>query len=66
MSILVYTENWEGKFKKSTYELLSYGSEIAKMMNAELVAVTIGEVQDDELINLGNYGATKVLKINDS
>jgi electron transfer flavoprotein alpha subunit len=62
MSILVYTENWEGKFKKSTYELLSYGSEIAKMMNAELIALTIGEVVDEELKSLGNYGAAKVLK----
>ncbi len=66
MSILVYTENWEGKFKKSTYELLSYGNEIAKMMNTELIALTIGEVADDELKSLGNYGATKVLKITDS
>jgi electron transfer flavoprotein alpha subunit len=66
MSILVYTENWEGKFKKSTYELLSYGSEIAKMMNAELIALTIGEVVDEELKSLGNYGAAKVLKTADS
>jgi len=66
MSILVYTENWEGKFKKSTYELLSYGSEIAKMMNVELVALTIGGVADDELKSLGNYGANKVLKINEA
>ena len=65
MSILVYTENWEGKFKKSTYELLSYGSEIAKMMNVELIALTIGEVGDNELKNLGSYGANKVLKISD-
>jgi electron transfer flavoprotein alpha subunit len=65
MSILVYTENWDGKFKKSTYELLSYGSEIAKMMNAELIALTIGAVEDAELKSLGKYGTTKVLKIAD-
>lgn len=65
MPILVYTENWDGKFKKSTYEILSYGSEIAKMMNAELVALTIGEVADEELKSLGTYGADKVVKISD-
>ncbi|MDF1549227.1 MAG: electron transfer flavoprotein subunit alpha/FixB family protein [Bacteroidales bacterium] len=65
MSILVYTENWEGKFKKSTYELLSYGNEIAKMMNTPLIALTIGNVDDNELKSLGNYGAEKVLKISD-
>ena len=66
MSILVYTENWDGKFKKSTYELLSYGSEIAKIMGSELIALTIGEVSEDELKSLGKYGANKALNITDS
>ncbi len=33
MSVLVYTENWDGKFKKLSFELVSYASEIAKMIN---------------------------------
>ncbi len=65
MSVLVYTENWDGKFKKSTYELLSYANEIAKKAGTELVALTIGQVADDELKSLGNYGATKVLVVKD-
>ncbi len=65
MSVLTYTENWDGKFKKSTYELLSYANEIAKKAGTELIALTIGEVSNDELKSLGNYGATKVVLVKD-
>ncbi|RLD48901.1 MAG: electron transfer flavoprotein subunit alpha/FixB family protein [Bacteroidetes bacterium] len=64
MSVLVYTENWEGKFKKATYEILSYASEIAKQLNTDIVALSIGNVDDNELKILGNYGAVKVLNAN--
>lgn len=63
MSILVYTENWDGKFKKLTYELVSYANEIAKMLGSSVTAVSIGDVGDDELNNLGTYGASKVIKV---
>ena len=33
MSVLVYTENWDGKFKKLSFELVSYASGVAKMLN---------------------------------
>ncbi len=35
MSVLVYTENWEGKFKKLSFELVSYASSVAEMLNNE-------------------------------
>lgn len=60
MSILVYTENWNGKFKKSTFELVSYANEIAKMTGLETKAVSIGNVEESELKKLGKYGAVKV------
>ena len=63
MSILVYTENWDGKFKKLSYELISYANEIAEQHNTEVVVVSIGNVEDSELKNLGNYGASKVLNV---
>ncbi len=63
MSVLAYTENWDGKFKKSTFELLSYANEIAKKAGTELIALTIGQVAEDELKLLGNYGATKVFVV---
>lgn len=61
--ILIYTENWEGKFKKLTYELVSYGSELAKQVGTQAVALTIGAVADDELKTLGKYGASKVVTV---
>jgi electron transfer flavoprotein alpha subunit len=61
MSVLVYTENWDGKFKKLTFELISYASEIAKMFNTTLTALSIGKVEESELKKLGNYGAEKII-----
>ena len=65
MSILVYTENWDGKFKKLSFELVSYAAAVAKEMGSSVTALSIGNVADDELNKLGNYGAAKVLNIAD-
>ncbi len=64
MSVLVYTENWDGKFKKATYEILSYASEIAKQLNTDVVTLSIGNVSEQELKSLENYGASKLLNAN--
>lgn len=64
MSVLVYTENWDGKFKKSSFELVSYASKVAEMMGTSAVAVSIGNVDEAELKLLGNYGAQKVISVN--
>jgi len=61
MSVLVYTENWDGKFKKSTYELVSYASEVAAMLNTQTVAVSLGKVENDELVKLSKYGSDKIV-----
>jgi electron transfer flavoprotein alpha subunit len=63
MSVLVYTENWDGRFKKLTFELVSYANEIAKKLNTTTIAVTIGAVSESELNKLGAYGATKVYSV---
>ena len=63
MSVLVYTENWDGAFKKLSFELVSYAAKVAEMMDTTVTALSIGNVSDDELAKLGNYGAQKVLKI---
>ncbi len=63
MSVLVYVENTEGKFKKSTYEVISYAKEIANQMGTKLTAVSIGDVSDSVLSELGKYGAEKVLNV---
>ncbi|MFC2111948.1 electron transfer flavoprotein subunit alpha/FixB family protein [Bacteroidota bacterium] len=66
MSVLVYTENWDGKFKKLSYELVSYASKLAQMTGGSVTALSIGNVADDELGKLGNYGASTVLSVAES
>ena len=63
MAILIYTENFDGNFKKATYELVSYAKETAKLTGDKVVAVTIGNVDSDKLKELGKYGAEKVVSI---
>jgi electron transfer flavoprotein alpha subunit len=61
MSVLVYAESWEGNFRKSTYEAVSYASETAKLLETDVVAIAFGGESENELLKLGNYGANKVL-----
>jgi electron transfer flavoprotein alpha subunit len=63
MSVLVYTENWDGEFKKLSFELVSYASEIAKMINTSVTALSIGKIEDSELNKLGRYGAGKIINV---
>ncbi len=63
MSVLVYTENWEGKFKKLTWELVSYASSLAESAGTGVTALTIGNVPDDELAKLGSFGAGRIINI---
>ena len=64
MAVLVYTENWDGKFKKYSYELVSYATKLAEMLNTQTVALSIGNVEEDELKQLANYGADKIVSAN--
>lgn len=63
MSVLVYTEHAEGKFKKSSFEVVSYGAAIAQQLGTNLVAISIGNVSSEELNKLANYGASKILSV---
>ncbi|MEI6766387.1 MAG: electron transfer flavoprotein subunit alpha/FixB family protein [Bacteroidota bacterium] len=66
MSVLIYTENWDGKFKKLSFELISYGSAIAKMLGTKAVVLSIGSVPEEELKKAGAYGASKILSAQDA
>ena len=63
MSVLIYTENWDGKFKKLSHELVSYGVKLAEMMQTQAVALSIGEVEDAELKQLGRYGIKRIIHL---
>jgi electron transfer flavoprotein alpha subunit len=62
MSVLVYTESEEGKFKKIAFEAVSYAKGIAELMGTSVTAVSVNGANADEL---GTYGADKVLEIKD-
>jgi electron transfer flavoprotein alpha subunit len=63
MSVLVYTENWEGRFKKSSFELVSYAARIAAMLDTSATALSIGKVENSELSTLGKYGVKKIISM---
>ena len=61
MTILVYAESQNRKFKKSAFESISYGRALADESSMRLVVVTINSEAPDEL---SNYGPDKILSIN--
>jgi electron transfer flavoprotein alpha subunit len=63
MSVLVYTESWDGKFKKLSYELVSYASSVAEMLNTKLTALSIGKANEDDLKELAKYGAARIINV---
>jgi len=65
MSVLVYAENWEGQFKKATYEAVSYAYDAAQKLDKELVTLVAGQVEEEEINKLGTYGASKVIRVSD-
>ncbi len=60
MSILIYAESAEGKFKKVAFELASYAKKVAESMGTTVTAVTINASNASEL---SKYGVDKVLKV---
>jgi electron transfer flavoprotein alpha subunit len=60
MSVLVFVEDWNGSFKKASFEATSYAKRWANMMNTEVVAVTSNSTTSSEL---HAYGADHVLQI---
>ena len=60
MSLLIYAESADGKFKKVAYELASYAKKVAESLGTTVTAVTINAGNVSEL---SNYGVNKVLKV---
>lgn len=61
MSILVYISTKEGIISKSSLEAVSYAAQTAENDNAEVVAVSMGNVQSTE--ELGKYGANRLIQV---
>jgi electron transfer flavoprotein alpha subunit len=64
MSVLVFADSAEGKFKKSAFEVVSFGKKVAEQLGSNLVVLTINANKNEELYV---YGAEKVIAVsNDS
>lgn len=59
MSVLVYTESEEGKFKTIALEAVAYAKGIADQMETSVTAISINA---EDTSALGKYGAEKVLQ----
>jgi len=60
MSILIYAESAEGKFKKVAFELASYAKKVAESLGTTVTALT---VNTSDVSELAKYGVDKVLKV---
>ena len=62
MSVLIFVDQADGHIKKSSYEALTYGADVAKQLNTTAEALLLGTSKDD-IAALGKYGVTKVYQI---
>ena len=60
MSVLVFADSSEGKFKKTALEVVSYGKKVAEKLGTNVVALTINATDSSELYT---YGAEKVVSV---
>lgn len=62
MSILVFIDAADGHVKKSSFEALTYGAELAKQLGTTAEAVLLNTVVDD-VAALGKYGVTRIYQV---
>ncbi|PSG91592.1 electron transfer flavoprotein subunit alpha/FixB family protein [Aurantibacter aestuarii] len=63
MSVLVYTESENGKFKKTAFEAASYAKAVAEQMGTTVTAIAINS---NDVSALGTYGVDKVLNVSNA
>ena len=61
MPVLTFVESSNGKIKKNGFELASYSCELAKLLDTDVVALTINV---EDVNELSNYGIKKIIKVN--
>lgn len=60
MSVLIYAESADGKFKKVAFELASYAKKVAESLGTTVTALTVNA---ENVSELSKYGVDKVLKV---
>ena len=63
MSVLIYAESENGKLKKTAFEVASYAKGVADALGTSVTAVTVNVSDANEL---GTYGVSKILQVNDN
>ncbi len=66
MSVIVFAEHSEGAFKKKSLEAVQYAGDVAKSLGTSATAVVMGTIGEDQMKDLGRYGAAKVLHVADA
>ena len=59
MSVLIFIDSADGHVKKSSFEALTYGAQLAKQLGTSAEGVLLGTVNDD-VAALGKYGVSKI------
>lgn len=60
MSVLVFADSSDNKFKKTAFEVVSYGKKVAEQLGTSLVTLTINGGEASELYT---YGAENVIEV---
>ena len=63
MSVLVFADASDGKFKKTAFEVVSYGKKVAEQLGTTMAALTINGGDASELYT---YGAEKVIEVKEA
>lgn len=66
MSVLIFVDQADGHVKKSSFEALTYGAELAQKLGTTAEAIALGSISDEQLSGLGKYGVQKVHHLNNS
>lgn len=59
MSVLIFIDSADGHIKKSSFEALTYGAQLAKQLGTSAEGLLLGNVSDD-VTALGKYGVSKI------
>ena len=65
MKVLAFAEQRDNKFRKSSFETVQAAKKIAGELNAEFVALVIGSGVSSIVAELGHYGSSRVVVVDD-
>lgn len=66
MSVLVFAEHEENSFKKSSFEAITYGKDLASKLNTTCIAVCIACSDKNASDHLETYGADSIINISNA